>query len=498
MSVPIKYLLAATCLLTVALVNDARAQVELPFGPANYDHNLQLFAPLELDLNNLPDQETYGYFFNYDRLYWSYTGEHVTVGDPNVEVLAERIYIQNQQDEGTLPEPYQVKNGLQDVVPNAGFAWGNRYEVGYEDGQYGWTIGILDGPQLIQNQTYGFGSTPPLGTDYTDNAGDPLPGPPQAGGDLRAFGFGNVHVNFETPPGYLEGFRDYVNFLAGALLGTQGGPALYVGNYGLTFEPGTDDTTITFFRLADDINENGIAGATVVVDEDGNIIALVTDFGDLHQFNIAFDSVNIRSTTDMDGVELMWTQELTNQHYQAKNQNNRLQLAYGARFLRLDDEFRVSGIGSVLGDSFWDTSLDNQIVGPQVAMKWVNQRERWTLTTDARFMFGYNVQDWSQVGGIGSQLIPGALNRPAYAQPTYFTHSRAMQGFSPVGELRVEMAYKLTQSFVLTAGYTGSFIGNIRRAAPSVRYTLPDMGYRDAGTQNLLVNGLDFGVEFHH
>jgi hypothetical protein len=40
------------------------------------------------------------------------------------------------------------------------------------------------------------------------------------------------------------------------------------------------------------------------------------------------------------------------------------------------------------------------------------------------------------------------------------------------------------------------FVGNIRRAATSVHYKLPDFGYRDSGTQDLLVNGLDLGVEF--
>jgi hypothetical protein len=31
-----------------------------------------------------------------------------------------------------------------------------------------------------------------------------------------------------------------------------------------------------------------------------------------------------------------------------------------------------------------------------------------------------------------------------------------------------------------------------------VHYSLPEMGFVDAGTQQLLVNGVDFGVEFVH
>jgi hypothetical protein len=57
----------------------------------------------------------------------------------------------------------------------------------------------------------------------------------------------------------------------------------------------------------------------------------------------------------------------------------------------------------------------------------------------------------------------------------------------------------VTSSFALKLGFTSTYAGNIRRAAPSVHYKLPDMGYNDdAGTQTILVNGVDFGVEFVH
>jgi hypothetical protein len=94
--------------------------------------------------------------------------------------------------------------------------------------------------------------------------------------------------------------------------------------------------------------------------------------------------------------------------------------------------------------------------------------------------------------------VPGALNQGLFMRATAFSHGLREQEFSPVAELRLQAAYSVTSSLSLRAGYTGSFVGNIRRAAPSVRYRLPDMGYQDAGTQNLLINGLDLGVEFVH
>jgi hypothetical protein len=192
----------------------------------------------------------------------------------------------------------------------------------------------------------------------------------------------------------------------------------------------------------------------------------------------------------------MWTHDLTNQHYMAKHQNNRLTIGWGARFLRLYDQFRVDAFGSILHDAFWDTSFTNQIVGPQVSMQWINQRQRWRIQTDARFLFGYNVADWNQIGLTGFGMVPGALNQPLYGRATAFTHGLREQEFSPVGELRVQASYHFTTGFAMNFGYTGSAITNIRRAAPSVKYALPDMGFVDAGTQTMLTNGFDLGVEF--
>jgi Putative beta barrel porin-7 (BBP7) len=527
---PLKSFLATTGTLLAVLVGGARAQENLPFGPSNYEHDLQIFAPFDLDLDNMVDDQWSGYFLEYNKLYWSYTGERVTVGNEDVGdtlrwfdletgmiqefttdegQFAEIIYRPRPQDEFDpdllpVPVPHVVTNTLEDVPPKAGFAFGNRYEFGYRDQGHGWLVGILDGPELNMTEFYGFvpgpnGELPPfIDPDYT--------GPDDISGEegeiifsdpgIRAFGFGSVPIIFETPPGYLLGFRDYLNLLADATLGTQGGPMLYVGNYSLTEEPDADDDAIPFFRLADDIDGDGSPAAGFVIV--GNQIFFFTDFEDLHEFNIFFDNVTIHNHTETDGVELMWTHQLTNKHYMAKHQNNRVNLSWGARFLRLHDRFRVDADGSVLGNSFWDTSYTNQIVGPQVALQWANQRQRWRFTADGRFMWGYNVADWDQTGLIGEELIPGALNRPLYARPTAFSHGQQEQEFSPVAELRFQASYHLTSSFALKLGLTSTYAGNIHRAAPSVHYRLPDMGYRDAGTQDIFINGVDFGVEFVH
>ncbi|HVT29197.1 MAG TPA: BBP7 family outer membrane beta-barrel protein, partial [Lacipirellulaceae bacterium] len=316
---------------------------------------------------------------------------------------------------------------------------------------------------------------------------------------LRAFGFGSVPVLFETPPGYLLGFRDYVNNLSDAFQGTQVGILAYVGNYGATDEDIT--LPVTFFRIADDINGNGIQAATTitVIGPDGVArTGILHDFDDLHKFDIFFDNVTVHNRTNTNGVEAMWTHDLSTQDLMAKHQNNQFTVSWGARFLRLYDEFDVNGAGSILGDSFWDTSFTNNIVGPQVGFQWINERQRWRIQTDARFMAGFNIANWNQIGLMGQDLIPGALNSLLYARPTAFSHGLRDTEFAPVGELRVSASYHITNAFALNFGYTGAYVGGIKRAATSVHYSLPDMGYLDTGTQNLLINGFDFGVEFVH
>src|SRR5262249_20867765 len=153
-----------------------------------------------------------------------------------------------------------IHNALNNTPPRAGFAFGNRYELGYRDQGNGWVVGVLDGPDLNQTQFYGFapdaatngGIHPFINRDYTDgsdvNAPPPNTNGTIAGGNERAFGFGSVPVMFETAPGFMKGFRDYMNNFSDALLGTQGGIYRYVGNYGASVDPSA--LPIPFLHLA--------------------------------------------------------------------------------------------------------------------------------------------------------------------------------------------------------------------------------------------------------
>src|SRR6476620_5705401 len=76
--------LLGTTAVLIALAGNLRAQENLPLGPENYESDLQIFAPFNLDLDNMAESQQTGYFFEYNKLYWNLTGERTTVGSSNV------------------------------------------------------------------------------------------------------------------------------------------------------------------------------------------------------------------------------------------------------------------------------------------------------------------------------------------------------------------------------------------------------------------------------
>lgn len=569
------------------------------------------------------------------------------------------------------PTPYQVRNSIRDALPDAGFAWGERYEFGYSDGEQGWMISILDGPESTAGGTWGAGEASPFtsqsGTevfgpdpfflsDLQDDDGDGRgDGDGELGSpDLFALGFGSVAVNFNLPtPDFLAGYRDYFDNSVGASGGTTTGPILYVGNYGtvetdlnvigvtfptggtggtidlnaaapiaqttifqteqavadpnegllqstiitiqgqlnllnqqLTIGIGQDDDDEAAFlaaigvlqgtqtaatalqnalntqiatapdnmvlqnqfaaltanlnaqlllldaaldplfitvdgagaggagatvaateenRLADDIDGNGQAGVVrVLADIDGDgtieageIIAIINNFGDLHTFNVFFDQVTVRNTTEMDGVELMRTHQLSTRHKLEQGRWDNLRLSYGLRFLSVKDDFFFQGLGSILGRTTVETDVENQIIGPQLGLQWVRNDGPWSFIVEGRGTLGYNIVDVDQYGIFGEEAIPGALNRSATARTTTSVDGTQFEEFSPLGELRAMLRYRLADSVSLQAGYTGRYLGNVHRGGQATAWNAPDFGIHDHKGE-IFTNGLSFGVELRH
>jgi hypothetical protein len=333
--------------------------------------------------------------------------------------------------------------------------------------------------------------------------------------------FGDIFVSFDYAPGLMHGFVDVL----GSGEGAQGEDGTSKG-VGLTDTDG--DGIVDGDGFADDIDGDGQFGPdgfaedwagpigtpgqglqpdmgapdvpyAVNEPEEGEIYSnLIPDYDDLVELPTNFSLLTVRSNVDIDGLELMRTHILSNRRYMAEKQNNQLVLSYGARYLRFSDDFKVNGSGGILGYSNWYTSIVNNVIGPQIGLRWRNQRGRWSTNVQGRGMLGWNISNWRQSGGIGLNLVRGHYNQPLYLNPTTFEHGQSRGDISPLAELRVDASYRLSKAIAFRLGWSGFYVGNIRRAHSGVKYYLPTMGFKDGNRAATLVHGANFGFEVNY
>ncbi len=510
----------AACLLLATSATNARAQLghvamlqDDPFCGDCCDHDLQFFAPTEFDFDCNPIRKDCGYFFNYDKLNWSADGDKVILGaagrTSNGSFNPFRVFDDGGQLEPVdptdpdgeftlapgveviLPAPFLLST-INNATPVGISGWGERYEFGRFDGDAGWMMAILDGPDMDSSRLYGYGFTGQEGT-----IGGAIPGGIGLPSDVpnNPFNqllspFGSVLIVFDDPLNLMRGFIDVVDGLR--VDGPPSDPLESDSN---------GDGILDGDGLDDDIDRDGHFGSSGIEGDDPGEVpdllggGLPHDFGDLVDLPTSWRSVRVQSRTHLDGFELMRTHRLSNRHKMAKHQNRDVEFYYGVRYLLLDDTFRVDGAGGVLGDSFWDTNIANNMVGPQIALKWAQQNGRMRYDFSGRFLAAYNIQHFEQEYALGEDLIPGQANHPLYFGPTYGNHRKRQLEFSPVVEIRAQASYSLTSSIAVRLGYNAQFIDSVRRAAQHVKYELPNMGFIDGGRQDIFINGVNLGFD---
>lgn len=520
------FVMAITCTLGIGLPSLAFAQGDYraPYD-SPYSHKMDFFSPTDLDLDFLPTENHEGWFFGYDKLSWTTLGERVRVG-ANITRKAFAVWAPtgsnglNALGAGTVfpenypaghplgsvvnnPNGYQqigdngirvvdpatgllrdifapdLPNSIESGMPRSKFAWGDRYELGYSDGSKGFIISVIEGPEQSQAMSLGFD-----GGAQEGQGGLQLDGQNGLQSPL-----GDVVVHFDYQFGYMHGFLDIRDpTTPGSVLGSDSdGDGILDGD-----------------GFADDIDEDSQFGPDGFdIDTPGgipdSIISGATpDWDDLVELPTSFRTVVLRNRMQIHGIELMGSHILSNRHWQVKHQNQHIELRYGVRYLRLRDTFLFDGDGGVLGETSFNTTLTNNLVGPQIGFRWTEQRGKLGLNAQGRFLFGYNVRNWEQFGGVGEDLTPGRHNHPLYATPHSFSYGRSDDDFSPLGEMRLQTTYQLTKDVALQLGWTGIFVDNIRRASTHVRYRLPEVGFRDGPKDTMIVNGINFGVVINH
>jgi hypothetical protein len=342
------------------------------------------------------------------------------------------------------------RNTFDTGVFNGDFGWGNRYDLGWVDtDNCGWLVSILS--NLSQNQTY-----------------------QNAGGTIL----------FDDPLGLLINYTDWND---DGFDDDRNGNNIY-GRDGKDTDSPPDGVPDQPWSPPD----SGLLVTPPPPNLDPNVSQPIGG-GDQVRFATTFDTVKMTNRVSFDGVELMRTSRIPRFH-----DGSDFQLLYGVRYLQVKDRFTILGVndGGVFDSTYMNTTIQNEIVGPQIGFRWSLQRERWTCSAEGRFMAAANFQNGNQYWTYATEtLTPPVRNAPAVTVSAVRNEAHNTE-FTPLGELRVQTSYYLTRAVALKVGYTVLYADGIQRAANSVHYSLPNFGIRNNdGDDYILTNGLSFGVE---
>ncbi len=210
-----------------------------------------------------------------------------------------------------------------------------------------------------------------------------------------------------------------------------------------------------------------------------NLPHLYTDYGagQLRQLPVYFDNAILSLSTKIWGTE---ANILLRTHPGPRG--GIFEWFFGARYIEFHEDFDVSANGTLptssLADTTFSTTGYNNIIGPQIGLRWFTTNDRWQFSTEGKFVAGWNNQNIHQNGVVGSDLnsaiapFPRQPGYPLAMVPTSVSYSAFLSEFSPVGELRVEGKYQVTKNIAFRAGWNGMYIGQLARPSRMVNYEL--------------------------
>ncbi|HEX7449251.1 MAG TPA: BBP7 family outer membrane beta-barrel protein [Pirellulales bacterium] len=478
--------------LQVALAAAAQAQ-ELPdyeWVPGVRD--FQPFAPasdVTSSYGRGVNRRKRGWFFTIEDLGWTTSSpERTTIGNANFTPLVSYDGQGYFQQQNTLDTGF-IQPGMQN---------GERIQLGYVgDDDVGWMVGYF----WLHSRT---------DTAAASNAGMSFASPFIPG----------------VPGNETEGFID--NYVNGASVFGNG------------------------FLAADvDVNKNGIHG------QDGRLVPVPgvpgaftlqsapVDYGDLIQLPIEFSEIRTKYASRAWSIEVMRTWGLSKSR---RADHGIWDFMAGVRYLRFRDSLFVDAEGysqsatlnantgfvtvtgqakqiqGILADTQFNQTADNNLVGPQIALRWQKQRGRLAMSVSGRFAPMANFQNARQTGDIADRSNSASLNSVFVRQPidnnlvlagktvatgalpilqydtpflhsTSVNHTRHSTQFSPLGELRIDAKYQIFRNVYATVGWTGIVMGGIARSPNMINYSLPAMGILNTGNRQVLfLEGINFGI----
>ncbi len=485
-------------LLLFMTVNQVNAQNWFQYSAPPREFDWQLFSP-EIHCDG-EQSAAQGYFGSFDRAYtWLVRPERAPVGinnpNQNIRVFtpANVSYIYAAVTDGqneTIPVGSTSlllpgvdggsfgfqQNTADDAYSETGMGWGNRAEFGWVSGRNGWFVSILDS-SAENTSFYGIddkrldqlgaaqGNSGIDGTNDPDGVGVFPPTGATAGIQAIPYvdGLYTVGVNFLDPLNLLLGYVD----LDGDL-------------------------------IADDLDGDGVITPGIPGQNGFTDDFLNGGVGDRVRIGVVFDDMTIYNRTKFHSYEVSAIRRK-----RPLGAGTFAEMYLGARFMEVDDLFRVSARGGTLGDSAWDNIALNRLVGPQIGFRVSKSSSRWTTSIQGRFMAAANFTTIRQNGFLGDHLARTGLagtnlqpGLPTSLGGNAFFHRYSEAFFSPTGELRIESAMQLTKRLSFNVGWTGSVAGNVTRAANTVLYELPTMGINPSNDA-LMSSMVTMGVELN-
>ncbi len=139
-------------------------------------------------------------------------------------------------------------------------------------------------------------------------------------------------------------------------------------------------------------------------------------------------------------------------------------IAYGARFVAIDDWFTLTGAGDLTGPIVIDGAAVNRSGGPLAQIRWGVRRGRWNAEAGGSAALAWNHAQQRKTGKIGEELNPGGVNSLLFAQQTTIAALATDDQLAPVFELNLRLTYLASASTVVFAGVDFLSLGDVKLA----------------------------------
>lgn len=196
------------------------------------------------------------------------------------------------------------------------------------------------------------------------------------------------------------------------------------------------------------------------------------------------------------------TFELNQRHLLSNWNTGRLRFAYmwGLRFTRISDQLRFTAdldnttLGDAAGEVFYETEVDNRLIGPQIGGSVLWQfRPKTSLLLDAKAGVFFNYIDQDQSAGTATGPATIVAGPDTGSQ---FVIDQDEQQASLMTEIQFNVEHSLTDRLKLVFGYRVFAASGIAQSRSQIPWRFGELGATVVDSSDaLLLHGLQIGMD---